>query len=389
MPTTLRLGRRAEARSGAENDSTGIDSTGIDSTGTNSWATPASLFVRPTVLTILGTYKCTAACDNCCFGSNPYLTKRLDLEDILGFIAEGAQYPECRLVVFSGGECFLLRDDLVRAVEYATSLGLATRCVTNGFWAKRIEHGRRRLTALKEAGLRELNVSTGDYHQQYVDQETVINAASLGVELQLDETLIMVELQRSRRVSAANLCADPRVQSLLRSAGGHFRIIESPWMPMDYRETIEQNEAYLINRDNLYLRHGCDSIFSTSVLTPDRNMGFCCGLGRELIPELSSPWQRGDLDGLLHAGARDFMKIWLYVDGPEKILGWAAEKDPRIQWENRYAHHCHACLALFADPLVRTAIREHYQERVADVLMRFVVRLRTQQATGHDFSSLR
>jgi hypothetical protein len=43
------------------------------------------------------------------------------------------------------------------------------------------------------------------------------------------------------------------------------------------------------------------------------------------------------------------MKIWLFVDGPERILAWAAGKDPRIEWENRYAHHYHACLTLFDD----------------------------------------
>src|SRR2546421_2475345 len=95
----------------------------------------AGLMIEPEILTILGTYKCTAACENCCFDSNPYLTKRLDLDRIIGFIDEGARFPSCKIVVFSGGECFLLRDDLNKAVARATSLGLSTRCVTNGYWA--------------------------------------------------------------------------------------------------------------------------------------------------------------------------------------------------------------------------------------------------------------
>jgi hypothetical protein len=349
---------------------------------------PTKLFVQPEILTILGTYKCTAACENCCFGSNPFLTKRLDLSEILAFIDEGASYPECKIVVFSGGECFLLGDDLVAAVAHATSLGLATRCVTNGYWAKRMAHGRKRLGALTDAGLKELNVSTGDYHQRWVPEETVANAACLGVEAGLQETLVVVELQKKRGVTADGFATrNPRIRALLEDPARRFRMIESPWMPMSLDDRIEQDDERFINRRNVHLRSGCDSIFRTAVLTPDSNYGFCCGLSREQIPELNAPWSSGATDDLLDRGSRDFMKIWLYVDGPERILAWAASKDARIDWENRYAHHCHACLALFADPLVRQAINRHYRERVQDVVLRYVMRLRTEQANGHDFAA--
>ncbi len=345
------------------------------------------LVVQPDVVTILGTYKCTATCENCCFGSNPHLTKRLDREDILRFIEQAAKYPRCRLVVFSGGECFLLRDDLVAAVAHATRLGLATRCVTNGFWAKRLEHGHRRLSALVNAGLTELNISTGDYHQRWVAQETVVNAACLSVELGLANTVIMVELQKERRVTAEELLQEPRLQALASDESAHFRVIESPWMPMSLEGHIDQPSDQVLSRRTLHLRHGCESVLSTVVLTPDKKFGYCCGLTREQIPELNVPWSPDDLDHLIEAGSQDFMKIWLYVEGPERILAWAAEKDPRIEWEGRYAHHCHACWALYADPLVRAAIRTHYLERVDDVLARYVTRLRMQQGDGAGYAT--
>jgi MoaA/NifB/PqqE/SkfB family radical SAM enzyme len=338
-------------------------------------------------VTILGTYRCTAACENCCFGSNPYMTKRLDLGDILAFIEESARYPSCKLVVFSGGECFLLGDELVTAVEYATSLGFSTRCVTNGYWAKSLRHGRRRLSTLVEAGLKELNVSTGDYHQRWVAQNTVVNAACLSVEAGLRSTVVMVELQKERRVTAASVGADARVRELLADETAHFQLIESPWMPMNAEDHIPQSDEQLLSRRTLHLRGGCDSVLRNLVVTPERRFGFCCGLTRERIPELNAAWDGGTLDDLLEAGSRDFMKIWLHVDGPERILAWAASKDPRIEWENRYAHHCHACLALYTDPLVREAIRAHHRERVEDVLARYVAELRTQQAESTDFAT--
>lgn len=351
------------------------------------WDEPRGLLVQPTTLTILGTYRCTAACENCCFGSNPHIKKRIGLSDIISFIDEGSRSSNCKLVVFSGGECFLLGDDLIAAVAHATGLGLSTRCVTNGYWAKNMERGRVRLRALRDAGLGELNVSTGDFHQKFVSQETVVNAAVLSVELGMKHTVMMVEVQKNRRVSADRLASDPRIGDLLANPDSDFHMLESPWMPTDYEDRIEQNPTHMLNRRNVHLRGGCGSVLTTLVLTPDRNVGFCCGLPREQIPELNAQWLEGSLGELVEEASAEFMKIWLFVDGPERILAWAAGKDEGIEWENRYAHHCHACLALFKDPKVRQVIRSHHHERIEDVLMRYVAKLRIDQATTHDFAA--
>lgn len=341
---------------------------------------PGRLRLHPHTLTILATYRCTAACRHCCFDSSPRLRRRLKLEEILGFINEGARSPALQLVAFSGGECFLLGADLERAITFATSLGLRTRCVTNGYWAKTPEAARARLRPLHRAGLREINVSTGDFHQQFVTHQAVVNAATASVDVGMEHTVIMIELQKTRRVTRESFVQDDRIQELCRR--GVLEIIESPWMPMDHAKTIAQPEGELLNRNNLHHRGGCPSVLTTLVITPERRLGYCCGLTRELIPSLNGSWQEGALDHLVEEGGQDFMKIWLHVDGPERILAWAASKDARIQWEDRYAHSCHACLALFRDPVVRAAIQHHYQERVIDVLMRYTMELRTLEAAA-------
>jgi hypothetical protein len=72
-------------------------------------------------------------------------------------------------------------------------------------------------------------------------------------------------------------------------------------------------------------------------------------------------------------GEQGLHEIWLFVDGPERILAWAASKNPQIDWEGRYMHHCQVCLALFQNPLIRETIADNYRERVDDVLMRYSV----------------
>jgi hypothetical protein len=62
-------------------------------------------------------------------------------------------------------------------------------------------------------------------------------------------------------------------------------------------------------------------------------------------------------------------KIWLAVDGPEKIVAWAGQKDPSIEWENRFAHQCDIRRFMYQSPQIKRVIREHYQEVVGDVLL--------------------
>jgi hypothetical protein len=115
-------------------------------------------------------------------------------------------------------------------------------------------------------------------------------------------------------------------------------------------------------------------VLSTVVITPSEQLGVCCGLPREQIPELhaGSLKDHSMLD-LARRALSEFINIWLFVEGPEKILAWAASHDREIEWENRYAHNCDACRAVFKDPRVMKVIRQHYSEKYDDVLMRFAL----------------
>lgn len=117
----------------------------------------------PTTLTILPTYRCTAACNNCCFGSHPGIDEsvvgRIPHERIINYIDQAADMG-IRLIVFSGGESFLLKKaELDGAIAHATRRGMFTRCVTNGFWAITKYRALKRLRSLRESGLTELNLS--------------------------------------------------------------------------------------------------------------------------------------------------------------------------------------------------------------------------------------
>jgi len=87
--------------------------------------------------TVITTDKCSAACRECCFQCNPKNNKFLSLETIKSFIKTvKTEFDTVETIVFTGGEALLLKNVLFDSIQYATSLGLSTRVVSNGFWAK-------------------------------------------------------------------------------------------------------------------------------------------------------------------------------------------------------------------------------------------------------------
>ena len=332
----------------------------------------------PSCFTILPTYKCTAACKNCCFGSHPWVQGRVPQADILRYIREAAAFESMRLICFSGGECFLLGEDLAEAIQLASLLGLMTRCVTNGYWATSEKEASRFLMKYFNAGLTELNFSTGDNHLEFVPLENILYGALASYRLGI-KLAVMVEVTGGRQMTKQKLLEHPLYQRMFGDRTDIASVVqESPWIPMDTEgPEIEYEPRHLANRENLANRTGCQSVLSTLVATPQKNLKACCGITSEQIPEL----RLGSLDSagvvdLYERGGDDFLKIWLAVDGPERILAWASKHDSSIDWENRFAHQCHACLFMYEDQKVRAVIEAHYNEVVPDVLLRLSMKPR-------------
>src|SRR2546425_1172117 len=201
----------------------------------------------PTHLTILPTYRCTAACAQCCFESNPHVQGRIPLPRILDYIDQAARdFPTLRLVVFSGGECFLLRDDLDAAIGPAARHGLATRCVTNGYWATSKRAAHERIAPLYDAGLTELNFSTGDDHQAFVPYERVVIGATTTAEFGI-RALIVVEGRVGARFTMQDALRHPILSEFMRTspARAGLDLLNNIWIPFRDDAEIAQPDAPL------------------------------------------------------------------------------------------------------------------------------------------------
>jgi len=120
--------------------------------------------------------KCTAECDICSVECSPSCNLHLDLDRVKTFI-ESCKETTIKSISFTGGEPFLLYEDLLDLVEFSNGLGFAPTAVTNGFWARDYEETYNKLASLRKSGLTHLNVSYDRYHAKYVPIKNINNIA--------------------------------------------------------------------------------------------------------------------------------------------------------------------------------------------------------------------
>lgn len=326
------------------------------------------IFRGKKTLSIMPTYTCTAACTNCASLSSPKVREHIELATILDAIRQAKELGFYN-VVFTGGEATLRWKDLLAGIAYAHELGLPTRLVTNAHWAVTAASAARLFGALADAGLEEINYSTGDEHVRFVPLDRVANACVAAARRGF-RVWVMVESRSNRSVTAASVSAHPILAALDQQKRDLIEVFESPWMPLDPEE-IESYAPGATARSGTFSAHqACHNVLQTYTVQADGRVGSCCGIGMRTIPELNvgSVHEPGFLGTAIAESEGDFLKLWIHYKGPAQILAWAASKDPAIAWEGLYAHRCQACARVYKDPRIGELIREHYEEVIAEVL---------------------
>jgi len=323
----------------------------------------SKMLIGPSMGAILLTYRCPAECDECCFECGPYLqNSTLDFEDIKTFIDKISNINTLKLLVWSGGECFLEYSKLIEGISYANSKKLPSRCVTNGFWATSIEQAKKKLEPLKKAGLIELNFSTGDSHQQFVSVDRVLNGTVAALELGLT-VFIAVETNKSKKFTVSDFKNHEIYRKYIKNTilENRCKVTPTIWV------SFHKNNIYTYE-DDFPTNSGCSGIFDTLSLEPRRGALSCCGLTANHIKEmhLGSVQSPHLLENYFKQQA-DFLKIWIFTEGPEEIVNQACE------WLNqsppRFHHKCLYCAYLYNSDEIKQVIFKNYtkiKNRVLD-----------------------
>lgn len=339
--------------------------------------------IHPKILSLLTTYYCTAACKNCCFECNQHRKGRMSFQQMASYINECiSTFPTIKIVVFSGGECFSLKEELYKIISFAHEKQLLTRVVTNGYWAESYEKAFDILKKLKELGLDELNLSTGDDHQKWIPFNNIINAIKASVELELT-CLVNIETNPNSIFTEKDFRNNDCLKDYIQNKKISFS--SGIWIPFNEEDKIKRDMNYRKLSEHRILNppilsHGCNSLFESIPIDPEGNVYACCGLACTKIEFLNiGNINQQDIREIYSKQFDDFLKIWSYVDGPKFILNKIAEKTSERNMINADMHNCEACLLLFNDYKKIEYIRKHIQEYIPDVILKYSIKQKKQR----------
>jgi hypothetical protein len=145
------------------------------------------------------TLACTARCAHCITFAAPRVARKMPLDAARRLLKDVRRTAELDGVVFTGGENFVHRAELLQLVRDCTALGLKSEVISNAYWASSNDAARRMLRPFVEAGLDSLRISIDDYHLPFIPAARVHVALQVMAELGLFRQITCVVPHRATR----------------------------------------------------------------------------------------------------------------------------------------------------------------------------------------------
>lgn len=143
-----------------------------------------------TVLVLNYTMACPLQCSFCCYSCNPKRKEKMDIALAKRLINEAGNLPDFSSVGFTGGEPLLFPKEITELSFECKNVGLPFTIATAGHWAKTSKHARAVLEPLAANGLIRLNLSSDPSHEAYIPRKSIINAANVALELDVDTFIV-------------------------------------------------------------------------------------------------------------------------------------------------------------------------------------------------------
>ena len=116
---------------------------------------------------------------------------------------------------------------------------------------------------------------------------------------------------------------------------------------------------------------GCTTLFNTISINPYSQMLACCGLTSEyIIPLRLGSVKESEIKHLYESQFQDFLKIWLFIEGPMSILKFIYEKR-KVQYGFITGHICNICSEIFKERENIEILQLNYKEAMARVLLKY------------------
>ena len=310
---------------------------------------------KPKEIVLLTTFRCNAACVDCCFGCRPDRGRTMTLEQMKRYIDLSLEaYPDSlNTLSLTGGECFLLGDDLKAILRYGKERGLVGSIISNGYWGRNYREAVALLRELKECGLAFISFSMGNDHNHLIPMRNCRNAAVAAARLGMNPGL-RVESRRYEK----EIVKDPVFLKLINS--GDIKLQWWGWQ--EYNNEINHGRSHPWRMRPHGDSKPCRLLFSNIILTPYGDMMACCGIGCMRNPYMRlGNIEKEPLKDVYERAFQDALKVWIYAKGAEDVIKYVYDNSKDIRF-HRYWGACESCIEIFENPKILPLLRERYHD---------------------------
>jgi hypothetical protein len=255
-----------------------------------------------------------------------------------------------QMVAFTGGEPFLLGENLIAAVQRATQRGFVTRIVTSAYFGDNRDAAEVRLRAMKNAGLRELSISWDDFHEEFVSFAAVRNVFEIARRLDILVAINVVQSARSKWNAT-------RVRKELGLSHNDPSVIcESP-LNRTGRADEELRDHELSPERSL---GPCPYVLTGPTLSANGDLLACCGvIPNDARLTIARSAQAGELAQNIERAGGSVLLNWLYLRGPYDIVSFIGRRfDIEVPAKEAIGGNCEACAILFGEKEIASRIDE-------------------------------
>lgn len=323
------------------------------------------------------TYQCNVACRHCGPLCGTEEKDWIALDELKNLCYQAGELGAFN-AVFTGGEPTLLKEkliDLLKFIKSDTKLK-GTRMVTNGKWATTYDIAKKKLQQWQDAGLDEINISCGEFHQEWIPIEFVRNAYKAACDLNFDTVALAGEFlneasgkispQMFEEVIGEKLSTLANRSPFSRKFHG---LMCGAVMPYGRgKKYIKPEETVLMDESGFGTL--CADVNSVITAHPNGNVTACCGvMVREDSLLTIGNWRRNSLKEILEESNEDIILNWIKHLGLSDMKKWLKDKDPSINFKEKYSSICDLCADIMYNNKCQELLLEGAVEREDKIIV--------------------
>ncbi|MFH1663736.1 MAG: radical SAM protein, partial [archaeon] len=237
------------------------------------------------------TDKCNIKCAHCIAGSSPEKHKKLDLERLLLFVKQLKEF-NIKSFEITGGEALVFFDEVIELLSVGKQAGISSSVISNGSWGFSEENAERVVSELADAGLKDLFISSDEFHLEFVPAKSVFNIVD-AVMKRKEPIKVFLRFCESKNYSFLDF---------LTENAGYFKNLKKKYPKKNLRVLTQflaplgrafkkvPKENYVIKAK---LAENPCNLVKRPFLNADGNI-FCCCNGPKLNNPLTAPYFLGN-----------------------------------------------------------------------------------------------